>query len=174
MFLSFLENFIFSRYWDFHEEVFAPRHLVGMLHALLPQLCLTLCNPMDSRPPGSSVHGFSRQEYWGGSPCPPPGDLHDPGIEPSSRVSPALQVGSSPTVPLGKPSKTPYLGVKRVLHVMHSSHREVSGRSWPSCCVNLKPGQRGFPLGQKDSHKFARDAGRIYLRDELFGSFPYK
>ena len=49
----------------------------------------------------------------GGSPCPPPGDLHDPGIEPSSRVSPALQVGSSPTVPLGKPSKTPYLGVKR-------------------------------------------------------------
>ena len=26
--------------------------------------------------------GFSRQEYWGGLPCPPPGDLPDPGIEP--------------------------------------------------------------------------------------------
>ena len=25
--------------------------------------------------------GFSRQEYWSGSPCPPPGDLPDPGIE---------------------------------------------------------------------------------------------
>ena len=25
--------------------------------------------------------GFSRQEYWSGLPCPPPGDLLDPGIE---------------------------------------------------------------------------------------------
>ena len=35
--------------------------------------------------------GFSRQEYQNGSPCPPPGDLPDPGIEPAF---PALQVGS--------------------------------------------------------------------------------
>ena len=28
-------------------------------------------------PPGSSLHGFSRQEYWSGLPCPPPGDLPD-------------------------------------------------------------------------------------------------
>ena len=28
--------------------------------------------------------GFSRQEYWNGLPCPPPGDLPDPGIEPVS------------------------------------------------------------------------------------------
>ena len=27
--------------------------------------------------------GFSRQEYWSGSPCPPPGDLPNPGIDPS-------------------------------------------------------------------------------------------
>ena len=26
---------------------------------------------------------FSRQEYWNGLPCPPPGDLPDPGIKPS-------------------------------------------------------------------------------------------
>ena len=26
--------------------------------------------------------GFSKQEYWSGLPCPPPGDLPDPGIEP--------------------------------------------------------------------------------------------
>ena len=30
---------------------------------------------------------FSRQEYWSGLPCPPPGDLSDPGIEPTSHVS---------------------------------------------------------------------------------------
>ena len=28
--------------------------------------------------------GFSRQEYWSGLPCPPPGDLPDPGIKPES------------------------------------------------------------------------------------------
>ena len=34
--------------------------------------------------------GFSRQEHWSGSPCPPPGHLPDPGIEPESPVSAAL------------------------------------------------------------------------------------
>ena len=28
--------------------------------------------------------GFSRQEYWNGLPCLPPGDLPEPGIEPES------------------------------------------------------------------------------------------
>ena len=36
--------------------------------------------------------GFSRQEYWSGLPCPPPGDLPDPGIKSTSPVVPALQV----------------------------------------------------------------------------------
>ena len=34
--------------------------------------------------------GFSRKNYWSGLPCPPPGDLHDPGIHPTS---PALSGG---------------------------------------------------------------------------------
>ena len=34
--------------------------------------------------------GLSRQEYWSGLPCPPPGDLPDPGIKPMSFMSPAL------------------------------------------------------------------------------------
>ena len=37
--------------------------------------------------------GFSRQEYWSGLPCPPPGDLPDPGIEPRSLMSPELTGG---------------------------------------------------------------------------------
>ena len=37
--------------------------------------------------------GFSRQEYWNGLPCPPPGDLPDPGIESRSLMSPALAGG---------------------------------------------------------------------------------
>ena len=32
----------------------------------------TLCDPMDCSLPGSSVHGFSRQECWSGVPLPSP------------------------------------------------------------------------------------------------------
>ena len=35
--------------------------------------------------------GFSRQEYWSGLPCPPLGDLSNPGIELPSPEAPALQ-----------------------------------------------------------------------------------
>ena len=34
--------------------------------------------------------GFSRQEYWSRLPCPPPGELPNPGIKPTSLMSPAL------------------------------------------------------------------------------------
>ena len=47
--------------------------------------------------------GFSRQEYWSGLPCPPPGDLPNPRIEPRS---PALQVDSLLSEPPGKSKNT--------------------------------------------------------------------
>ena len=34
--------------------------------------------------------GFFRQEHWSGLPCPPPGDLPNPGIKLTSLMSPAL------------------------------------------------------------------------------------
>ena len=34
------------------------------------------------------------QEYWSGLPCPPPGDLPNPGIKPVSHAPPALQANS--------------------------------------------------------------------------------
>ena len=37
--------------------------------------------------------GFSREEHWSGLPCPPPGDLPDPGIEPMTPVSSAMAGG---------------------------------------------------------------------------------
>ena len=46
--------------------------------------------------------GFSRQEYQSGLPCLPLGDLPDPGINPASLKSPALQASSLPLVPPGK------------------------------------------------------------------------
>ena len=68
---------------------------------LVAQSCLTLCDPMHCSPPGSSVDGgFSWQEYWSGLPCPPPGDLPNPGTEPGS---PTNQEDSSSAELPGKP-----------------------------------------------------------------------
>ena len=49
--------------------------------------------------------GFSRQEYWSGLPCPLPGDLSDPGVEPGS---PALKAGSLPSESQEKPIEKLY------------------------------------------------------------------
>ena len=76
---------------------------LGQMSKLCPvcaQSCSPLCDPMDCSPPGSSVHGISRQEYWSGLPFPPPGDLPDSGIEPTS---PALAGRFFTTEPHGKP-----------------------------------------------------------------------
>ena len=47
--------------------------------------------------------GFSRQEYYSGLPCPPAGNLPNPGTEPTSPVSPALQADALPLSHQGSP-----------------------------------------------------------------------
>ena len=102
-----------------------PRHhhtyteYTGLYRDLIPLLrvCMllytTLCDCMECSPPGSSVHGILQQEYWRGLPCPPPGDLPNPGIKPTSPVSPALQVDSLATEPPGKPNVSPLKRTQR-------------------------------------------------------------
>ena len=51
---------------------------------LVTKSCPTLVTPVDCSPPSSSVHGFSRQEYWGGLPFP------SPGIFPTQELNPGL------------------------------------------------------------------------------------
>ena len=59
---------------------------------LVTQSRPTLATPWTAAPPPAPPSmGFSRQEYWSGLPCPPPGDLPNPGIK--SR-SPAFQADS--------------------------------------------------------------------------------
>ena len=59
-------------------------------------VCVSRLVVSDSVTPWTVVHqaplsmGFSRQEYWSGLPCPPPGDLPDPGIKPASLMSSAF------------------------------------------------------------------------------------
>ena len=64
--------------------------VMSCVRAKFLHFCLTLCDPMDCSPRGSSVQGISRQEHWSGLLRPPPGALPNPGIEPVSLTSPAL------------------------------------------------------------------------------------
>ena len=85
---------------------------------------------MDCSLPGSSVHGFSRQEYRSGLPFPSPEDLPNPGTE---FVSPVLAGGFFTTdlekemtthssvlnwrIPgTGEPGGLPSMGSHRVRH----------------------------------------------------------
>ena len=80
---------------------------------LVAQSCSTLCDPMDCSLSGSSSMGFSRQEYWNGLPCPPPGDLPNPGIKPVSLTSPTLAGGFFAAGANDKPRQ----------HIKKQSHR---------------------------------------------------
>ena len=61
---------------------------------LVAQSCPTLCDPMDCRRPGPSVHGNFQQEYWNWLLFSYLGNLPDPGIEPTY---PALQADLLPS-----------------------------------------------------------------------------
>jgi len=45
---------------------------------------------VDCSPQAPLSMGFSRQEYWNGLSCPPPGNLPDPGTKPKPLITPAL------------------------------------------------------------------------------------
>ena len=70
--------------------------------------------------------GFFRQEYWSGLPCPPPGDLPDPGMEPAS---PSLADGFFTTEPSGKPISSIW-GSHKLLSFLHNAEWETSTLTW--------------------------------------------
>ena len=70
---------------------------------LVAQVCLTLCNTMDCSPPGSSVHGILQAKTLEWVAMPSPRRSSHPGIKPRSL---ALQAGSLPSEPAGKPKNT--------------------------------------------------------------------
>ena len=79
--------------------------MVTLCVCLITQSYPTLCDPMDTAHLAPLSMGFSRQEYLSGLPCPPPGDLPNPGIQPRS---PASQMDSLLYELPGKPEYGDY------------------------------------------------------------------
>ena len=65
--------------------------LPTILHACLVKSDFGIPSTVAHQAPLSM--GFSREEYWSVFPCPPPGDLPNPGIKPTSLLSPVLAGG---------------------------------------------------------------------------------
>ena len=84
------------------EYITYSQHCCTVLYCHI-NLCPTLCDPTGVAHRAPPSMGFSRQEYWSGLPCPPPGDLPDPGIEPESLRFLHWQVDSLPLAPPRKP-----------------------------------------------------------------------
>ena len=84
---------------------------------------------------------LSRKECWSGLPCPPPGDLPDPGLEPESPVSPALQAGSLPLSHRGSRSIPRKLRLKAAPCWLSLRHQSLRAAVDPSCLGG--EGQRG-------------------------------
>ena len=66
--------------------VYVPTHMLNCLSRIGP-----FATHVAHQAPLSM--GFSRPEYRSGLPCPSPGDLPNPGIEPMSLLSPELAGG---------------------------------------------------------------------------------
>ena len=64
---------------------------IDLSESEVAQSCPSLWDPWTVARQAPLSMGFSRLEYWSGLPCPPPGDLPDPGIKPASPMSPAPQ-----------------------------------------------------------------------------------
>ena len=75
----------FTFFWSLWYMIYSKMHVHAQSHQSFP----ALCNSMIVSCQAPLSMGFSRQEYWSGLPCPPPGDLPNPEMEPGS---PALQV----------------------------------------------------------------------------------
>ena len=110
-----------SGYWEAQDGCLVlPRFLANLilyfLHFFIyyvAKSCPTLfATPWTVARQAPLSMGFSRQDYWSGLPCPPPGDLPNPGMEPTSLLSPALAGGFFTTSAPGKPQEEKMFGQK--------------------------------------------------------------
>ena len=91
---------------------------------------------------------FSRQEYWSGISCPPPGDLPNPGIKPLSPASPAMQADSFLLSHWGSPHPHPHKLCPQVPSLGPSDQIacfQVPERHFSVCCPTQTALSLSFP-----------------------------
>ena len=103
-----LTPFFFNLFWPPHDMGSSFPVCVCMCVHSVAQACLTLCDPMDWSPPGSSVHGILQARIRERVAFPSPGDLLKPRIKPRS---PALRAESLSLSHLGS-LLVPWPGIK--------------------------------------------------------------
>ena len=75
-------------------RLLSPRHtLINICASLVASVVSDSATPWTIAQQAPLSIGFSRQDYWSGSPCPSPEDLVDPGIELVALMSPASAGG---------------------------------------------------------------------------------
>ena len=127
------------------DHIFSKPPLLLLSHFSRVQLCAT---PRTAARQAPLSMGSSRQEYWSGLPCPSPGDLPDPGIEPRS---PTLQTVSLPSEPPRKPN----LWLKRIM--TRSTGEATGGLALLSvaCLIKLPPPPTLGPSGASFHHSLS-------------------
>ena len=99
---------------------------------------------------------FSTQDYGSGLPCPPPGDLPNPGTKPESLMSLQCQVGSLPLAP----SVNPHLGIRKLQN--HQSRKLVWGQG-----MLEKVTKKSMPHTPHDGQTWQTDTTATVISDYL-------
>ena len=110
---------------------------------LVAQSCLTLWTVAHQAPLSME---FPRQEYWRGLPCPPPGDLPDPGIK---FWLPALQADSLLSEPPGKSWRAREAGYMQLYHLCWACGTRTSQQGG-LVCPEMRTGHVPFGSGSDE------------------------
>ena len=122
--------------------------------------------------------GFSRQEYWSGLSCPPPGDIPNPAIEPKSPATLAFQSDSLHAEPLEKPDLQDILELspkKDILFIIGYSNAEVGSQEIPGITgkfdleVQNEAGQRLTKFYQENTLVIATSSSNNTREDSIHG-----
>ena len=120
-------------------------HVVSCLSHVL--LFVTPCTAVAHQIPLSK--GFSRREYWNGLPCPSPGDLPDPGTEPTTLRSPALAGGFFTTSAAWEAPRNTYWKNKNNFYIL--KYHDGGALVAKSCATLVSPWtvalQAPLPMG---------------------------
>ena len=129
------------------------------VHAKSLQSCLTLCDPRDCSRQAPLPRGFSRKEHWRGLPCPPPGGLPDPGLEPASLMSAALAGGFFTASAAWEAVDYIYTPTKEAVMSPSPAQKPHRSCSKSPCELGLAPGAVCAPSHQRSETGLMRCSG---------------